>query len=389
MPFDVHIAVMLAAIVTLIVAAGLRVSLRGYAPALRDTSMLWVFGVALQPLAWVLIDLRGAIPDLFSVVLANVLLCMAYAEWLRAARRFSETDADDRAPHMLVALGLAANVLWLYVWPSESMRTVVMSALLGCLAATAGRLLLAHAPQPRPTSYAITAIAFFIGAALMMARAAYEALNPLALETAPIQVVAFGYSVLLPIIATIGFVLMCHDRSLAESRHTAGIDALTGVFNRHTLEQLANERMGSARDSDHPFVALLIDADHLERINDNFGHETGDAALRAMVLAIRDQLSPDDLIGRLGGGEFLIALGRDEVEARLLAERQCAAVETLDFVARGQRIPLSVSIGVATLGEESELGALVRRAGAAMRHAKRSGRNRVATLPLDSAANAA
>ena len=126
---------------------------------------------------------------------------------------------------------------------------------------------------------------------------------------------------------------------------------------------------------------LLLDADRFKSVNDVHGHEVGDIALKNVVASARQQLRPGDLIGRLGGEEFLVLLiDTDSIEAAQIAERLRAAVAALDLRVRGEALRLSISIGVATLGEHGgDFHELVRRADRAMYLAKRSGRNRVVT----------
>jgi diguanylate cyclase (GGDEF)-like protein len=150
------------------------------------------------------------------------------------------------------------------------------------------------------------------------------------------------------------------------------------------LEQLVNAQLADSR-RHRPLSLLLLDADHFKVINDEHGHAAGDQALRALVAAVRPQLRPNDLIGRLGGEEFLVVLSATpDNEALLVAERLRNAVATRPLVVEdGASISLSVSIGIATQAENApgDFAGLVRRADVAMYEAKHAGRNcvRVAT----------
>jgi diguanylate cyclase (GGDEF)-like protein len=182
----------------------------------------------------------------------------------------------------------------------------------------------------------------------------------------------------MPVLASFGFVLMCNDRSQADLERLAATDPLTGVLNRRMLEELVAGQLADARRHLRPLSVLLIDADHFKAINDEFGHEAGDHALRALVGAVRPQLRPNDLIGRLGGEEFVVVLGATQApEAMQVAERLRAAVAALPLLVGGRHVALSVSIGVATqeAQEPDDFGALLRCADGAMYAAKRAGRN--------------
>jgi len=125
---------------------------------------------------------------------------------------------------------------------------------------------------------------------------------------------------------------------------------------------------------------LLIDADHFKKINDQWGHPTGDVALKSITDAIRSSLREHDIVGRIGGEEFAVFLpGANEEEALMVAERIRTAVEKVVFVPgeRAERYPLTVSIGgVAKLGDAS-LSQIMTIADRKLYQAKESGRNKV------------
>ncbi len=151
-------------------------------------------------------------------------------------------------------------------------------------------------------------------------------------------------------------------------------DPLTQVLNRGGfLDRLQRRQSGRAG------WLLLVDADHFKSINDRFGHEVGDRALQAMVDVMRSTVRDGDLIGRLGGEEFGIFLhGVAEDVAMGIAERirqrvQHAAV----FDLAGNRVSMTVSIGVTRLGSSELLRDSLRQADGAMYRAKHNGRNQI------------
>lgn len=168
----------------------------------------------------------------------------------------------------------------------------------------------------------------------------------------------------------------------SELQRAALTDSMTGVANRgHVFERLGHLFEQCRRDG-RELSVLLIDFDHFKQINDAHGHLYGDDILVGGVAAMRECLRPSDLIGRIGGEEFLVAVADcDDAEVEAVAERLRRHVfETLAARAPSLRRAATISIGVAGLGvppRRSSMQAMVEAADAALYAAKREGRNRV------------
>lgn len=172
------------------------------------------------------------------------------------------------------------------------------------------------------------------------------------------------------------------ERSLkAQIEAQARTDYLTGVFNRrHFVERAACE-LERARRFHRPFALLMIDVDHFKRLNDTCGHSTGDAALQTLARVIDANLRSNDIVGRLGGEEFAVALVEaGEAEAIEIARRICRAVAAAEIATpSGEPIRLTVSIGLAQRpARPTDFEALLNAADQAMYAAKQAGRNQVA-----------
>ena len=175
------------------------------------------------------------------------------------------------------------------------------------------------------------------------------------------------------------------DEALAayQLRRSAELDALTGTFNRRSIDQWLARAFLDASRRQQALSLLFIDIDHFKSINDRLGHAGGDHCLREVAAALRGALEEGDLLGRYGGEEFVALLpGRAGADAREMGERLRAAVERneIQYEGRGERI--TVSVGVATrLERESTPAAAIERADKALYAAKRGGRNCVHVAP--------
>jgi two-component system, cell cycle response regulator len=166
---------------------------------------------------------------------------------------------------------------------------------------------------------------------------------------------------------------------LEESQRMATTDGLTGLFNRRAfLEAMAIEFARADR-TESATSLLVLDLDHFKAINDTHGHAAGDAVLAAVAKALRTDARIHDIVARWGGEEFVVALpSTTEQNAVVVAERLREAVATLQVVnAKGEVMPLTVSIGLAERKSLESLQGLVDRADRAMYGAKVGGRNRV------------
>jgi two-component system, cell cycle response regulator len=166
---------------------------------------------------------------------------------------------------------------------------------------------------------------------------------------------------------------------LEESQRLATTDGLTGLFNRRAFVDAINTELLRADRNGTPMSFLVLDLDHFKHINDTHGHNAGDAVLGAVAKALREKARGSDLVGRWGGEEFVVALpNTTERVAATVAERLREAIATLEVSnAKGERIPLSVSIGAAERKQNEALESVVDRADRAMYTAKVTGRDRV------------
>ncbi|MFC3149198.1 diguanylate cyclase [Piscinibacterium candidicorallinum] len=162
-------------------------------------------------------------------------------------------------------------------------------------------------------------------------------------------------------------------------RDLALSDELTRLPNRRNLLAQAQLRMDQADEDKVPLSVLAIDIDHFKRVNDVYGHEAGDLVLRRVAQACTGALRTNDVIGRVGGEEFVAVLSdADREVARAVAERMRSAVEALRFPDVDPGLRVTISLGVAQRGElEPMLAPLAARADAALYRAKQAGRNRI------------
>ncbi|OON59812.1 diguanylate cyclase [Massilia sp. KIM] len=166
-------------------------------------------------------------------------------------------------------------------------------------------------------------------------------------------------------------------------------DSLTGVYNRRYMDRRLLEEIARARRQGYRLSCMYIDIDHFKRVNDTYGHQSGDEVLREISNRIKAELRMSDALGRFGGEEFVVLLIDADLEAATMVAqriRASVAAEPVDL-GTGEQVNVTVSIGVSTLSDferdhaiEGVAQDLVATADSALYKAKAGGRNQVVTL---------
>lgn len=169
----------------------------------------------------------------------------------------------------------------------------------------------------------------------------------------------------------------------SELHDRADLDALTGLFNRGSFDQLLKETACDALAERTSIGLIFADIDNFKTLNDTYGHKFGDEVLRRVARVIRSQVRDSDVVARYGGEEFVIITARCPLHIiQAIVERIRGGVECEQFLRNGDPIPVTVSVGACVADSsqgrftQSTFGDyLLQRADAAMYYCKRSGKN--------------
>ena len=169
--------------------------------------------------------------------------------------------------------------------------------------------------------------------------------------------------------------------NVTDTLRLAVLDPLTGLYNRRYAQQHLEKISQRARETGKEFALMLLDIDNFKRVNDTYGHAGGDTVLAEFARRIQENLRGVDLISRLGGEEFLVAMpDTSEGQARIASERLRHVIETTPFSCETipDGVDITVSIGV-TLGtsQAPNVEKLVQQADQALYSSKSDGRNMV------------
>jgi diguanylate cyclase (GGDEF)-like protein len=163
-------------------------------------------------------------------------------------------------------------------------------------------------------------------------------------------------------------------RAMSQSQLQAATDPLTGLLNRRSLE----DRVRTLHDSGQPYAVAFADLDHFKDLNDTFGHDAGDRALRLFAAVLRRVVRDGDIVARFGGEEFVVVLAGGDVDSagpilRRIREELALAVTGGDVP------PFTASFGLVDSSYDGELAELLRTADVGLLQAKSDGRDCVVT----------
>ncbi len=156
-------------------------------------------------------------------------------------------------------------------------------------------------------------------------------------------------------------------------------DALTGLYNRHYLNETLEREFKRSERENKPLTFMIMDIDHFKKVNDTWGHPAGDAVLVALAELLRSSLRESDILCRLGGEEFLLVLPNlNQSDGLKLAETICKKCEEMPVYYEGQEMHVTVSIGMAIFPSHgNNFGEMLAAADKALYQSKHCGRNKV------------
>ena len=198
------------------------------------------------------------------------------------------------------------------------------------------------------------------------------------LSAGAVQNATFLTGYILMMVNGFGFLLLCKEEDDARMVQLATIDSLTGLINRHAFFDRTDAARALAQRQRCPIALMMIDIDHFKKINDCFGHATGDEALALFAATAKATLRDHDIMGRLGGEEFALVLPATDLEGAILAAERLRVTVAEAVLATGSGpYSMTISVGVVVIDPQEHINAALARADHALYAAKTGGRNRV------------
>lgn len=345
----------------------------------------WTVATALGFVTALLFGLRGLLPDFLSIVVANGLLLLVYGLYLHGSHAYFGLRMPWRS-WALAGLSSMAVVIWFTnVQPSFAARSMVMQLSMIAVNAYHAWFLLSNAKRVNhqcSLGVRLTLISLVVMVLVFVLRFFHLVFVPQAdmnlYSSNWIQLIyVLSYSTVLMVV-TVGFILMTTERLREAFQHQATHDSLTGLLNRWSVLEILGKEVSRSQRHKRPFALLKLDLGHFKDINDKHGHLVGDEVLRLVVDRMLSTLRADDVLGRLGGEEFLLILPECGKESALVVAERVLAVVLRPVTG----VPMvSVSIGLAVWTPmDMNAEVLLERSDRALYMAKSRGRGRVELL---------
>lgn len=320
----------------------------------------------------------------WALLLAHLAMCIGMGVFGLLAFRFRHAYKSPATTWLIrgcvvFAMGVAIAIVAIDQWITPNITAYVLPCVLVGLAVY-------QRPTVAAAIYAASYLAFFVAIGITQ-------LNPEQLLSNRLNgfvacVMGWALSVLL----WRKFITITLQQGLLEKANAelqskqrdlerlTRLDGLTGLYNRNTFVELTERELVRAQRQGSATAILLLDLDHFKRVNDTWGHPAGDAVLKNVAAVVTNSIRSTDLVGRLGGEEFIILLpGTTLIAARKLAEKVRARLEASPTVFGETTIQTTASIGLAgtTAVEKRDFDNLYNSADKALYLAKQRGRNQV------------
>ncbi|RUO74894.1 GGDEF domain-containing protein [Pseudidiomarina sediminum] len=375
---ELHLPTLIVTAVSLNLLVGVLMLIIFQSRRSQKSFLTWAIACFVFALGAIVASLRTSIDQQWlTIFVADLLIVLTPLLAIHGLRQYQVQGPVSLKLLTLVISYTALPLTLLYTAPNHAQvfTSVVCAAIF--LFAAAYMLSIKNAPS---LTKGILFFLFLVHALLMfgLAGTLFQNLseaNPMAVE--PLLNLILITHLFLTTGTTMLFPVFAFAMTEKQLLELANFDDLTQLYNRRAFYERSSLLLAKNRVLRRPFVVLMIDVDHFKTINDRYGHTAGDACLQQLAYLLRYATRDQDIVARVGGEEFAIAIPDiDRNQAELLSYRLCEQVSQEIFEVNGERVPLTVSIGIIySQSSRRELEELIEAADGALYEAKAQGRN--------------
>lgn len=336
------------------------------------------FAKLLQAFAWFLLFLRGSIPDIISVLVANSVLYISF--YLESIIMLKMTDNLHKKWTMLQTFILVTSLCIFYGslfrFAAGNVRVAISSLSILFLLLCPTMIYVFNKKSSQFKKYVGSFIFVFLIVLLARAIQALVVTDTNLFTSSIFQSATFITLILLLFINGAGFLLLMYERADQQLKLISELDPLTHIYNRRYFMSKADLYISRHQKDKKELSLLFIDIDHFKQINDTYGHLFGDEVLKRLANTLNECVRPVDLCCRYGGEEFAILLYETNLnQGMIVGNRIRQAVEKLEFDIKSFKCTVSVGVYSGTPDEKNTLERFIDNSDIAMYNAKQSGRN--------------
>jgi len=365
--------------VALTMAGVLFIISRTYPKSIRGLTD-WSWGLLAMALGLPLFIARDHIPDLFSIVLANLMILGGFMLMNAGIRKFSGTTARIRRAWLVAfVLAFAALFAWFtYVQPSVAMRVGTLSLFTLVVISDQLRGVLKELPRTAGRHVLVFSLTILIGTRVVRLGSLMLGIDlPTGVFDPSLSQLAYLAipSIMIPL-GTISLVMLASEKLQQDLEFTSRYDDLTQCLNKRAAMEALRREIARCSRHGSKLSIMLIDLDNFKHINDTYGHLEGDKVLVDFSKRAKQLFREIDQLSRFGGDEFMAVLPNTDLEQASMVAGRLHEAGT-----EGQPIAWSVSIGLSEWqGQNDTLAALLTRADQALYKSKAFGRNQTQSI---------
>ena len=349
----------------------------------------WAISNLTAAVGFLLIALRGALPDFLTILTANTLILGSFLLSFEGIRRFR--GLANRKFFSFGILLLQAPLLGYFTYSDNRVipRIIVVSVINAAVCLLCAYELLRNVAKEILSAYRQVGLIFALFAVVSIARAVFTYLySDMGDLFAPdwIQSLAFVATILFTIAWSFCYIILNTERTQQELQATqieferiAATDFLTGIGNSRRFFEISKNEVGRAIRFRNALSVIIFDIDHFKKVNDTYGHAAGDQVLVKIAEIGKKVLRNSDTFGRLGGEEFAVLLPHTNmIDGITVAEHLRQEIEKTETEFGAETIKITASFGVSEIkNNETEIKTALDRADGSLYEAKRNGRNQV------------
>ena len=330
-----------------------------------------------------LLGFRDILSNFITIIIANTFFIFALVFYFEGSRRFLfVSEKIHPLSIMAIIFQIGSFIYFTYSLPSVNNRIISISITAAIISFYCVGLFIRDQPVYWKTSGIMLKFIFFGYGSYQLLRIIWTInennINSF-MSAGNFHSLAFIFIVFLVTGTTFGFIWMVSKKLEFELTSLAEFDELCQILNRRGVNVFADREISKVKRIGGYLTIMMVDLDHLKKINDQFGHTIGDQVLQAFSNCVNTVLRPYDIFGRIGGDEFIVVLPHTSLEQSLkIAERIRFRIEESVFEISKQKIKLTASFGLTTSNSKQiEFEEMITLADEALYQSKNKGRNQV------------